>query len=103
MISKAADVTEQHEINEALQWNQNRLKELNETLERRVAERTKELTRIIDELDQFAYVASHDLRTPLRAIGNLANWITEDMADQLPAASKERPGYLPGHSASPRR
>lgn len=33
------------------------------------------------ELDQFAYVASHDLKSPLRGISNLAQWI----GDELPA------------------
>lgn len=36
------------------------------------------------ELDKFAYVVSHDLKAPLRAIGNLTGWIEEDMADRLP-------------------
>ncbi|MCB0192893.1 MAG: PAS domain S-box protein [Anaerolineae bacterium] len=89
VISMASDVTKRKEFEEALQKNQQRLKELNETLEQRVVERTEELTRIIQDLDQFAYVASHDLKTPLRAIDNLAAWITEDAADNLPEASKE--------------
>ena len=36
------------------------------------------------ELDQFAYVASHDLKAPLRAIANLATWIEEDLEGKLP-------------------
>src|SRR5439155_4268943 len=40
------------------------------------------------ELDQFAYSASHDLKAPLRAIDNLATWLTEDLGPQLPAESR---------------
>jgi CHASE3 domain sensor protein len=36
------------------------------------------------ELDQFVYVASHDLKAPLRAIANLSEWIEEDLEGQLP-------------------
>lgn len=42
------------------------------------------LEKTISELDKFAYVVSHDLKAPLRAIGNLTGWIEEDMADRLP-------------------
>ena len=35
------------------------------------------------ELEQFAYVASHDLKAPLRAIANLSEWIEEDLQGQL--------------------
>jgi PAS domain S-box-containing protein len=63
------------------------LEDLNASLEHRVRKRTAELERSNLELDQFAYVASHDLKAPLRAIALLAEWITEDAAPLLPAAS----------------
>ncbi len=37
-----------------------------------------------EELDEFAYIASHDLQTPLRGISNLAEWLIHDLEVQLP-------------------
>lgn len=39
------------------------------------------------ELDKFAYVASHDLRSPLRGIDSLASFLQEDLAGTLPETS----------------
>ena len=72
----------------ALRASETQLRALNQTLEQRVIERTVELQRSMQELDQFAYVASHDLKAPLRAIEHLANWIAEDAGAVLPASSK---------------
>ena len=44
---------------------------------------TVALERRTQELDQFVYVTSHDLKAPLRAIANLSQWIEDDIADQL--------------------
>jgi PAS domain S-box-containing protein len=48
------------------------------------------------ELDQFAYVASHDLKAPLRGIANLAQWIEDDLGQHLGAESAEHMRLLQG-------
>ena len=53
-----------------LERAQAELKALNEQLEHRVLERTAELRRSNEDLEQFAYVASHDLQEPLRMISS---------------------------------
>lgn len=72
------------------------LRQLNESLEDRVVERTAELERSNRELDRFAYVASHDLKAPLRAIDNLSTWLDQDVNALLPPASQEHLQKLRG-------
>lgn len=59
------------------------LKQLNLTLEQRIEQRTRESERRARDLEQFAYVASHDLKAPLRGIANLATWLSQDLEDRL--------------------
>jgi len=49
----------------------------------------KNLEKRNKELDQFAYITSHDLKSPLRGINNLAEWIEEDMEDSMSEESKK--------------
>ncbi len=64
--------------------------------ESKLREYTQDLEKINRELDQFAYVVSHDLKAPLRAINNLSLWIEEDIQDQLSGETKEQFNMLRG-------
>ncbi len=59
------------------------LEDKNEELNRYMAE----LKQSNEDLDNFAHVASHDLRAPLRAVSNLADWLSEDLADIAPESA----------------
>jgi signal transduction histidine kinase len=52
------------------------------------------------ELSQYAYAASHDLKTPLRAIHNYVTFLREDLATVV---SGEQKGYLEGLSRAVRQ
>lgn len=69
---------------------------LNEELERRVSERTAELAQAIEaltesnvELQQFAYVASHDLQTPLRGIAGCAQILETQYSDAVDEVGRD--------------
>lgn len=62
--------------------------------EERQARLLKELESANQELNDFAYIVSHDLKAPLRAIGSLANWILTDYADKFDKEGKEQMDLL---------
>ena len=65
------------------------LREAYETLEHRVAERTAELARSNEDLQQFAYVASHDLQEPLRMVTGFLKLLHDRYEPQLDGKAKE--------------
>jgi signal transduction histidine kinase len=98
------------------------LQVVNEGLEKRIEERTSELTdanrkllsevgerqrmevelqrsvgelaRSNAELEQFAYVASHDLREPLRAVAGMSQLLVQGYKQQLDAKAREYLSYI---------
>jgi len=84
------EITEQKRNEQALQDRAMELTRVNSIL----AQTTALLKERNQELDQFAYVVSHDLKAPLRAIANLSVWIEEDLMDQIPDENKQQLSLL---------
>ncbi|MHA2052183.1 MAG: sensor histidine kinase [Candidatus Hodarchaeales archaeon] len=87
------------EVNEELILINTKLQ--NEIAERKIIEAHREnilekLERSNQELKDFAYVVSHDLKAPLRGISSLATWIAEDYNEVLDKEGKENLGLLVG-------
>ena len=73
------DITSRQQIAAKLQAKAIQLSNLNSSLN--ISNQL--LLRSNRELDQFAYITSHDLKAPLRAIANLSEWIEDDLGPSL--------------------
>ncbi|MBN2505323.1 MAG: HAMP domain-containing protein [Verrucomicrobia bacterium] len=69
------------------------LQQSHERLEQRVAERTRDLQRSNEELEQFAYVASHDLQEPLRMVISYMQLLKQRYGQQLDTNAHEFIGF----------
>lgn len=69
----------------------------NKTLQKSLAETNSELAKYIDsnaQLEHFAYIASHDLREPLRTISNFAQLMERKLTGKLDESTKDYLDYI---------
>ena len=109
LVGISRDITERKQIDEELNRYRNHLEELvkerteeiqylNARLEERVKQRTAELQAANEELQSFAYIVSHDLKSPLRAISRLTHWLVNDYGDAFDERGREMAALLLGRA-----
>lgn len=76
--------------------SEDQIRQLNARLEERVLERTEALVRSNEELQQFAYVASHDLQEPLRTVSIYTQLLAKRYLDQLHGEARQFMDFIVG-------
>jgi PAS domain S-box-containing protein len=69
--------------------DEERIRQMNSELERRVLERTSELQFANKEMEAFCYSISHDLRAPLRSIHGYSEIVLQEYTGKLDARGQE--------------
>jgi PAS domain S-box-containing protein len=73
---------------------EDQLKEYQDTLEEKVEKRTEELLKSNKELEQFAYVSSHDLQEPIRMVTSFTQLLERHYKGQLDADADEYINFI---------
>ncbi|MDB6056744.1 MAG: putative two-component sensor histidine kinase protein [Verrucomicrobiales bacterium] len=79
------EIAERIRVAEELQKTKEELRHHAENLEQQVADRTASLREALEQLEEFSYSVSHDLRAPLRAISGYSRVFTEEFGEALPS------------------
>jgi len=98
-VGTCTDIDDRKQVEAALEASQTALKAHADELTclmAGIAQINIALEKRNQELDQFAYVVSHDLKAPLRAIANLSQWIEEDISDSLNDENRHQMKLLRG-------
>lgn len=84
------DITRRKQVEETLRQSEERYRLLSQDLEKQVARRTDELGQVVEDLKRsnenlqtFAYMASHDLQEPLRKVQQFGNLLQAQYGQQL--------------------
>ncbi|QMW01569.1 sensor histidine kinase [Spirosoma foliorum] len=90
IIATGVEITQQIADQQALRQSEERFRDLSIDLDRQVQERTRQLEESIQDLkrsnqnlQQFAYIASHDLQEPLRKIQQFGDLLRNQYSDAL--------------------
>lgn len=91
VLNFAVDVTEQVVSRRSVEDSEKKYRDLSERLEIMVEQRTSELRRSNEDLQQFAHVASHDLKEPVRKLKTFINRLDEEYGSSIPSKGQ---GYV---------
>ncbi|HEX8061102.1 MAG TPA: ATP-binding protein [Cyclobacteriaceae bacterium] len=84
VLNFAVDVTEAVLSRRQIEDSERRYRDLSERLEIMVEQRTSELRRSNEDLQQFAHVASHDLKEPVRKLKTFINRLDDEFGPTIP-------------------
>lgn len=84
MTGSVVEIHQQKEAEEKIRESESNYRNLAAQLEKLVAERTRELQRSNEDLQQFAHVASHDLKEPVRKVKTFVDKLLQDHRTEIP-------------------
>lgn len=88
------EIDRRQQIEHELTQSRQLLQQNNDSLEQAVAHRTAELATSNKDLEHFAYIASHDLRQPIRKIRMCTEYLAEDYGHCFDEQARQYMSYI---------